>query len=55
MALWVSAPSTAVIALWTFAGIPDDQQSRMIGLAGVVAWFLLTNTIVRRVMREWKR
>jgi hypothetical protein len=54
-ALWVSALSTVVISVWIFADLPDNQQSRMVAVAGIVTWFLLTNTIVRRAMREWKR
>ena len=55
VALWVSAVSTALVAAYTYARVqPGDETGRLVGMIGVVVWFVLSNTIVRRVMNQWE-
>ena len=51
----VSLASTAVVAVYVYFRMPDNEQARLVGIAGVVIWLILSNVTVRRVMREWKR
>jgi hypothetical protein len=43
------------MALYVFIPPPPDERARVVGLAGIVIWYILTNAVVRRVMRNWQR
>lgn len=51
----VSAGSTAAVALYIFIPPPPDERARTVGLVGILIWYILTNAVVRRVMRNWER
>ena len=51
----VSLASTAVVGFYVFLRMPDNEQARLVAIAGVLVWLILSNVTVRRVMREWKR
>jgi hypothetical protein len=51
----VGGLSTAAMALYVFIPPPPDERARVVGLAGIVIWYILTNAVVRRVMRNWQR
>jgi len=50
----VSLTSTAAVAVYVFARMaPGDTLGRNVGIAGIVVWFILSNMVVRRIVREW--
>jgi len=51
----VAAASTAIVALYTQGRIADDPTQRLVAVIGVIAWFLLSHTVVRRAMEQWHR
>ncbi len=51
----VGGLSTVAVALYVFIPPPPDERARTVGLIGVVIWYILTNVVVRRVMRQWQR
>ena len=54
--LLVSGITTAAVAAYVFLRMPEENQmARNVGLAGILVWFVLVHTTVRRVMREWTR
>ncbi len=32
-----------------------DKRARIVGMVGVLIWYVLSNVIVRRVMGQWQR
>ena len=51
----VALASTAVVAVYIVVRMPATEQARLVGVTAVVAWFVLSNMVVRRVMRQWTK
>ncbi len=51
----VAAISTVAFAVYVFVPFPADQRARLVGTAGIVVWYVLSNLVVRRVLRQWRR
>jgi hypothetical protein len=47
--------TTALLAGYVVASIPRDSTARTVGTMAVVIWFMLSNVIVRRAVREFMR
>ncbi len=47
--------STLAVAGYTLVRMPDDEQARLVGVVGVILWYFLTNLVVRRAMRQWRK
>ncbi len=48
----VAAVTTAGVALYVVFGMPRDPTSRMVGAMSVIAWYILVNLVVRRVLTQ---
>lgn len=48
----VSLSTTLILAAYVYVRIPEDPTARMVGAASILAWYLLTGAVTRRVMRE---
>jgi hypothetical protein len=51
----VAGVSTLAVAGYTLLRMPDNDQARLVGVVGVILWYVLTNLVVRRAMRQWLR
>ncbi len=51
----VAVLSTAAMGLYVFVPFPTDDRVRLVGIMGVAIWYVLSNLVVRRVMRQWQR
>lgn len=47
----IALGSTALFGVYVLLRIPDDRMARMVSGVAVALWYLLTNLIVRRVLR----
>ena len=52
--LLASLAVTIPVAFSAFSGLPDNQTSRTVAIAGVLVCFVLVNVIVRRIVREFQ-
>jgi hypothetical protein len=48
----VAVASTAALAVYVTLRMPADPVARRVGIVGIVIWFVLSNVIVRRAVRE---
>ena len=55
VAYFVSIGSTALVGLYVYARMPDVELARIVGTVGVAVWLILSNTTVRRIMREYRK
>ena len=53
----VAVASTAVMALYTVARLPEAPapNQRLVAYVGIIVWFMLSNMVVRRVMKNYTR
>ncbi len=51
----VATLSTLAVGLYIFLPGPIDERARIIGMVGVLIWYILSNVVVRRVMSQWHR
>jgi hypothetical protein len=51
----VAAVSTVAFGVYVFVPFPADQRTRLVGTAGIAIWYVLSNLVVRRVLRQWRR
>ncbi len=51
----VALLSTAAVGLYVLLRVPPDPTARLVSGAAVAIWYLLTNLVVRRVLREFLR
>ncbi len=51
----VAGLSTVAVGLYIFIPYPTDERARLVGMAGVAIWYVLSNMAMRRVMRQWQR
>ena len=50
----LAAMSTTVpLAVYVTLSLPRDPTSRLVGVASVLLWYVLTFLIAKRVTREW--
>ncbi len=52
---WVAAMSTLAMALYVWLRVADDPTAKMVGIMGIVAWYVLTYLVTKRVVREYLR
>ena len=52
---WVAGVSTVAMALYVWLNMPDDATARTVGIIAVVAWYVLTFLVAKRVVREYLR
>ncbi len=45
--------TTLPLAVYVTLMLPRDPTARLVALSGVLAWYLLTSLIARRVAMEW--
>lgn len=50
---WVAVGTTLPLALYMTLSLPHDRTSRLVGVASVLIWYMLTSLIARRVALEW--
>ncbi len=50
----VAALSTLVVGLYILIPVPTDERVRIVGVVGVLIWYMLSNVVVRRVMSQWQ-
>ena len=56
VALIGSGVSTALVAAYVVTRLPaGETMARNVGIGAIVVWFLLSNTTVKRIMRQWTR
>lgn len=51
----VAAVTTLAVALYVLLRMPPDPTARLVGGMGIAIWYLLTNLVMRRVLRELLR
>lgn len=49
---WVSGISTLLLVLYVLIRLPPDPYARLVSAMGVAIWYLLSNLVVRRAVRE---
>ena len=52
MARFVALGSTVVFGAYVALRVPDDATARMVSGVSVAIWYVLTNLIVKRVLRQ---
>jgi uncharacterized OB-fold protein len=48
----VALTTAVALAIYVYLRMPEDPTARMVGGASVLAWYILTGVVVRRVLRE---
>ncbi len=51
----VAALSSLAMGLYVFIPVPPDERVRIVGMVGVLIWYVLSNMVVRRAMSLWQR
>jgi uncharacterized membrane protein (DUF106 family) len=49
----VALLSTIAVGAYVLLRVPADPTARLVSGAAVAIWYLLTNLVVRRVLREF--
>lgn len=49
----VALLSTVAVGIYVLLRVPPDPTARMVSGAAVAIWYLLTNLVARRVLREF--
>jgi len=49
----VALLSTIVVGAYVLLRVPADPTARLVSGAAVAIWYLLTNLVVRRILREF--
>ncbi len=49
----VALLSTIVLGAYVLLRVPPDPTARLVSGAAVAIWYLLTNLVVRRILREF--
>ena len=52
MARRVAAVTTVGMALYVYVRVPDDRTAHLVGIMAVVIWYVLSNLVVKRALRE---
>ena len=53
IARWVAMGTTAPLAVYVTLTLPATANARILGAAAVVAWYVITARIARRIAWEW--
>lgn len=53
IARWVAMGTTAPLAVYVTLTLPATANARILGAAAVVAWYVITTRIARRIAWEW--
>ena len=53
IARWVAMGTTLPLAVYMTMTLPAQRTARLVGLVSVLAWYVLTSLIARRVAMEW--
>ncbi len=48
----VAITSTLGWAAYVYVRMPDNSTARLVGLSSVVAWYIITGLVTKRIMRE---
>ena len=48
----VALVSTFALAAYLYFRMPDDATARLVGLSSIVAWYIITALVTKRIMRE---
>ena len=48
----VALSATVVLAVYIFLRMPPDPTARMVGGTSILAWYILTGLVTRRILRE---
>lgn len=51
----VAAVTTLGVGVWVVLRVPPDPTARLVGGMGIAIWYLLTNLVLRRALRELLR
>ncbi|MGH7538726.1 MAG: hypothetical protein ACREMF_08835 [Gemmatimonadales bacterium] len=52
---WVAMGTTIPLAVYMTLTLPPQRTARLVGVVSVVAWYVLTSIITRRVALEWMK
>jgi hypothetical protein len=55
IARWVAMGTTLPLAVYVTVSLPADRNARILAAAAIVAWYVLTGRIARRVAWEWMK
>lgn len=53
IARWVAMGTTVPLAVYVTLTLPATGSARILGAAAVVAWYVITARIARRIAWEW--
>ncbi len=53
IARWVAMGTTAPLAVYVTLTLPATANARILGASAVVAWYVITARIARRIAWEW--
>jgi len=48
----VALTTTVALAAYVYLRMPEDATARLVGGASVLAWYILTGLVTRRILRE---
>jgi hypothetical protein len=51
----VALSTTLVLAAYVWFRMPEAPTPRLVGGASIAVWYVLTNLVVRRAMREYQQ
>ena len=49
---YVALGTTLPFAAYVYFRLPDDSTLRMVGLSSVVAWYIITGLVTKRILME---
>jgi hypothetical protein len=49
---YVAIGTTIPFAAYVYLRLPDDPTLRMVGLSSVVAWYIITGLVTKRILME---
>lgn len=55
LGLVLATLSTAILAVYVTLRMPPDPMARRVGILAVVIWFVVSNVVVRRAVREFMK
>jgi hypothetical protein len=51
----VAITSTLGLAAYLYLRMPDDPTARLVGLSSIIAWYVITGLVTKRIMREYTK
>lgn len=52
LARLVAISTTLGLAAYVYLRMPPDATSRLVGLSAIVAWYIITGLVTKRIVRE---